>query len=419
MGDSEEQKIEHSELEAGGKKTVVAVLAVVAVLVVAQLVVTSLLYLAVLGLESGTEDEAPFGSFASLEPTSPTEATITFSRLSNDPEPMHLSITLGNGIQSGTYVFPSNDDGVTLSLIGGDNVGTITYQDFAQNGKVNLGDRLVLTELTPGSNYGILMFWDPTGEILDAQSFSTPEIDTSVPAGSFVWVSGVTDVTAEAVFGKLSNDPAPMNLKIILEHGPDSGIYVFPGNSDGVWLNLDSGVDIGNIRYQDLVDNGKVNLGDYLEISDLDPLSDYTIRMIWAPTGDQIDFETFSTTHPTDVVPTGQWGPYDERSNTEVWVEFARVTPEPRPTQLEIVLVRNGTDQGLYSFQTDNDGPLALASGVDVGTLTYEDYIDNERVNTGDELRMTNLSPGSDYTLMMFWGPTGDMIATKDFSTSN
>lgn len=419
MGDSEEQKIEHSELEAGGKKTVVAVLAVVAVLVVAQLAVTTLLYLAVLGLEAPTEDDTPAGSFASLELTSSTSATLTFSRMSNDPEPVDLKIVISDATQSGTYAFPNNNDGAVLSLESGDDMGTITYRDLTDNGIVNSGDQLLVTGLTEGSLYTMQMVWSDSGDQLDFITLSTPTPPGGAVSGSFVWVAGVTDITAEAVFGKLSNDPAPMDLKIILEHGPDSGIYVFPGNLDGVLLNLDSGVDIGNIRYQDLVDNGKVNLGDYLEISDLDPLSDYAVRMIWAPTGDQIDSETFSTTHPTDVVPTGQWGPCDEKSNSEVWIDFARVTPEPRPTQLKIVLVRNGTYQGRYTFQTDNDGPLALVSGVDVGTLTYEDYIDNEKVNTGDMLILTSLFPGSDYTIMMFWGATGDLIASKDFSTCN
>jgi flagellin-like protein len=118
------------------------------------------------------------------------------------------------------------------------------------------------------------------------------------------------------------------------------------------------------------------------------------------------------------TVPTGQFGPYDEKSSTEVWLEFARVTPEPRPTQLEIVMIRNGTTQGTYNFPDNFDGQLNLVDGTDVGTLTYEDYLNNQRVNTGDEIKMTNLLPGTDYTCIMFWSPTGDQIASKDFSTS-
>ena len=118
------------------------------------------------------------------------------------------------------------------------------------------------------------------------------------------------------------------------------------------------------------------------------------------------------------TVPTGQFGPYSEKSSTEVWLQFARVTPEPRPTQLEIIVIRNGTTQGTYNFPTNDDGQLNLVDGTDVGTLTYEDYLDNERVNTGDEIKLTDLSPASDYTIIMFWSPTGDMIASKDFSTS-
>lgn len=115
--------------------------------------------------------------------------------------------------------------------------------------------------------------------------------------------------------------------------------------------------------------------------------------------------------------PTTQWGSIDVRSSTSADIQFMRFSYEPRPTQLRIILVRNGTDEGTYTFPTNDDGLLTLTDGTDVGTLTYADLADNQRVNAGDEIRMTNLMPGGDYTIIMMWSPTGDQITSKNFST--
>ncbi|MCK4443259.1 MAG: hypothetical protein KAW09_01865, partial [Thermoplasmata archaeon] len=116
-------------------------------------------------------------------------------------------------------------------------------------------------------------------------------------------------------------------------------------------------------------------------------------------------------------VPTGVWGTKTVISNTEVRVDFGKVSSEPRPMDLEIILVRNYTREGKYVFATNSDGALIWASGTDVADLTYADLADNERVNTGDQLRITSLSPNSDYTLRMIWGPTGDQITATTFYT--
>jgi flagellin-like protein len=117
------------------------------------------------------------------------------------------------------------------------------------------------------------------------------------------------------------------------------------------------------------------------------------------------------------VIPTGTWGAKTVNSNTAVNVDFGKVNPEPKPVDLEIILVRNGTDEGKYSFAGNTDGALTLASGTNLGTMTYADLADNEKVNIGDQLRLTGLSPNSDYTLKMIWSSTGDQITTTTFST--
>ena len=115
--------------------------------------------------------------------------------------------------------------------------------------------------------------------------------------------------------------------------------------------------------------------------------------------------------------PTGAWGAKKVLSSTEVNVDFARVTPEQRPIDLKILLVRNVTIEGAYSFASNDDGTLMLLSGTDVGTLTYSDLVDNGKVNIGDRILMTNLMPDSEYTLHMIWAQNGDRIAQTTFST--
>ena len=104
-------------------------------------------------------------------------------------------------------------------------------------------------------------------------------------------------------------------------------------------------------------------------------------------------------------------------SPTSVEFCFGPIRPEPKPTALEIILVRNGTDEGRYSFQSDDDGPLILAGGVTIGTIVYADSADNERVNPGDKIDITGLRPGSSYVIYLIWAPTGDVISKKTFST--
>ncbi len=104
-------------------------------------------------------------------------------------------------------------------------------------------------------------------------------------------------------------------------------------------------------------------------------------------------------------------------SPTSVEICFGRLHPVPNPTALDIILVRNATDEGRYVFQSDDDGPLVLADGVSIGTIVYADSEDNERVDLGDKLDITGLHPASNYEIMLIWTPTGDVITKETFST--
>ena len=117
------------------------------------------------------------------------------------------------------------------------------------------------------------------------------------------------------------------------------------------------------------------------------------------------------------VIPTGTWGPPTPIGSTHYNVDFGRINPEPRPMDIEIILVRNGTVEGFYRFSSNDDGVLTLVRGTNVGTLTYADLADNQRVGIGDQLKLTSLNPMSDYRLVMIWGATGDQITSTTFST--
>ncbi len=111
------------------------------------------------------------------------------------------------------------------------------------------------------------------------------------------------------------------------------------------------------------------------------------------------------------------WGSKTIVSSTEVRVDFGKVMPEPRPTLLTIKLMKDDEYIGTYAFQTNEDGPLILIEGEDVGNLTYIDLADNEKVNIGDRITIEDLSPNSDYVIAMFWAPTDDCITEMYFST--
>lgn len=103
--------------------------------------------------------------------------------------------------------------------------------------------------------------------------------------------------------------------------------------------------------------------------------------------------------------------------NTTAIYDFGRMNPTPKPTELKAVLELNGTDHGVYRFQSDDDDSLVFDSGTDICSMEYADLADNQRVNVGDVLRMTELYPDSQYVLRLIWAPTGDVIETWTFST--
>jgi len=120
---------------------------------------------------------------------------------------------------------------------------------------------------------------------------------------------------------------------------------------------------------------------------------------------------------PGCSIPTGSWCEPEIVGPTEVHVAFGDFTLLTNPTDLEIVLVRDNDESGRYTFQSTQSDDLLLVSGQNVGTLYYNDFANNDKINRGDEMQMTDLLPDSDYAIMMYWVVNGDLLAETSFST--
>ncbi|UCD91813.1 MAG: hypothetical protein JSV43_06130 [Methanobacteriota archaeon] len=233
------------------------------------------------------------GQFISSQALNYTSAEAIFGWFSEDVNPTDLQIVLYCGVQSGIYSFPGNSHGTILTLVSGSDIAIITYLDSMDDGDIDVGDSLLLTGLSHGSQYVIFLVWATTEALIDYEVFYTPLL--SPPMGQFASASATSNTTATAEFAGFSTNPEPVNLIIVLERVPDAGSYSFPNNQDGVVLTLQAGTMLGTITYRDYADNELVNGGDQLLLSGLTPSSSYTIRLIWAPTGDTLDVESFNT----------------------------------------------------------------------------------------------------------------------------
>ena len=115
--------------------------------------------------------------------------------------------------------------------------------------------------------------------------------------------------------------------------------------------------------------------------------------------------------------PIGTWSAKTIVSPSEVTVDFGELIPRTEPIDIKLILLMNGTTWGMYGFQHNEDGALIFLSGTEVGTLVYSDLADNGWIDIGDEITLSDLSPGSDYELRMIWAPAGDRITSTTFAT--
>lgn len=270
------------------KKELIALVVVIVILAIVALLLMMFLQPAP---RPGTQQEHIL-TISNVEVTNATTANVTFGEPTTSPHPVKLKVILSTSAESGVYIFPSNDNGVTLIRTSGDNMGTMVYMDSQNNEKIDPGDMLLLTGLEDGTAHNISFLWEPNDNLIDYQKFVTLP---GPPIGHFALADPTSNTTATITFGSFSKDVEPMDMYIILQKDGMQGTYVFPSNDDWTNLSIISGDNLGNITYRDLEDNGTVNAGDELLLSNLSPSSDYYIILVWQPTGEVIDTRNFST----------------------------------------------------------------------------------------------------------------------------
>lgn len=91
-----------------------------------------------------------------------------------DRNPHQFEIFLGNSTSEGTYYFPSSGNGTVLILKSGTDVGTVTYMDNADNGKINVGDCIILENLEPDTYFSMELVYVTSGKTVCFYCFSTP-----------------------------------------------------------------------------------------------------------------------------------------------------------------------------------------------------------------------------------------------------
>lgn len=111
--------------------------------------------------------------------------------------------------------------------------------------------------------------------------------------GTFAKVESVSNTSFKLLFGKFSQDVRPMHLEIVVEYDSSMGTYSFSSNQDGE-LSYAEGVDVCDIYYEDLVDDGLISYGDYLTLSSLSPGGTYTVYLLEASTGSVLAEETWT-----------------------------------------------------------------------------------------------------------------------------
>ncbi len=274
-----------------------------------------------------------------------------------------------------------------------------------------VGTLLLPVVLTIALFYSVIMFMPSPRDPCEDYIAGTP----TATFGQKVIIN-FTSATVE--FGKVFCDPSPVKLEIILVlNYHKEGRYVFQNNEDGR-LALAGGEDIGTLTYEDQADNQRVNIGDRLVLTNLTPLSMYTIKMILADTGDQMTSTTLWTyDRPMSCanVPVGSWYGVEVTNSTAASVTFNEFEPSTYPSEIKIVLIKNGMQRGTY--YPDKGMEMVLEEGVDVGDVTIFKVCDGLFYCGGDGINLTDLSPSSNYRVETVWAPCMEVLDYVEFST--
>ncbi len=115
----------------------------------------------------------------------------------------------------------------------------------------------------------------------------------STPSGSFTAVQKI-DNKEKVIFGQITPDTNITELKIVVTNSSsDSSTTSTFTTNDGKSFDESPQTDIG-LSYVDLAKDGKISVGDYLEITGCQTGHTYTVSMIFTETGDLIDDISFT-----------------------------------------------------------------------------------------------------------------------------
>ncbi|UCD91815.1 MAG: type IV pilin [Methanobacteriota archaeon] len=116
-----------------------------------------------------------------------------------------------------------------------------------------------------------------------------------IPIGFWCNEKVLSPTEATVEFGKMSREIRPTNLEFILiRNNTTEARYGFSSNYSED-LVLKNGSEIGTLTFENLKGNLCVNEGDRMRLTNLAPNSEYILKMIWAPSGDEMASVTFST----------------------------------------------------------------------------------------------------------------------------
>ncbi len=155
------------------------IVAVIVAVVVAAVVVPTVLFSFAFRPQYDTynDDYRYYGTMtfeSDVEVEGPTKAKVQLYRFSRDPAATEFELILTrDGSAQGVYHFPSDSD-CTLTLVSGQNLGVLFYEDSNRNFELDPGDEISMTGLSPSSFYHFEIIYMPTGEVSTENSFRMP-----------------------------------------------------------------------------------------------------------------------------------------------------------------------------------------------------------------------------------------------------
>ena len=159
-------------------KNIKAVSPVIAtiLMVAVTVVLAAVLYVMVIGMDPGSTELAPLGSWLEPNPISNSSIIYTFGTFSQKTEVTEAKIIIIQGDNQTYFEFPGRLTNSTTTLTKvGDTSGTlnVVYEDNSFMGNtINQGDKLILTGLSSDTVYEIKLFHKPTNQVMSMTGYS-------------------------------------------------------------------------------------------------------------------------------------------------------------------------------------------------------------------------------------------------------